>query len=315
MIATGRDSLRRFSRPRTRQGGTRSGVVPFLVPALILFGIWQLYPMLRVVGLAFTDYVVIGSAPTSFVGFRNFIEAFGDPLVRSGLARSLVFTLIFLPGAIILPLLAAVALTRVRSTRLAGFYRVVLLVPALLPGPLIFIMWRWLYSPAIGPLNYLLVDVLGWFTIHTVPNWAGDPTLVLPSIVVMEWWWGIGYHTIFFLAGLAAIPMSTLESARVDGAHEGRVFWHILLPGLRPIIAVLVILRLGSAFAGIEEFLIYGGVNRALPTYTWTVYMWDTAFKVGKWEQGYASAVGLIGTLAVLALIVLMLRLGRLTRS
>jgi len=83
--------------------------------------------MLRVVALAFTDYVVIGSAPTSFVGFGNFVEAFGDPLVRSGLTRSLVFTLIFLPGAITLPLLAAVALTRVRSTRLAAFYRVVLL--------------------------------------------------------------------------------------------------------------------------------------------------------------------------------------------
>jgi ABC-type sugar transport system permease subunit len=111
----------------------------------------------------------------------------------------------------------------------------------------------------------------------------------------------LGYHTMFYLAGLAAIPKELFEAARVDGANEWTLFWHITLPRLRPILLVLVVLRFGTAMAVIDEYLILGGFNRALPTYTWTVYMWDEAFQIGDWFQGYAAAIGWIGAAAMLA--------------
>jgi len=89
----------------------------------------------------------------------------------------------------------------------------------------------------------------------------------------------------------------------MDGANEWRLFWHVTLPRLRPIILVFVVLRFGTAMAVIDEYLILGGFNRALPTYTWTVYMWDLAFQLGDWFQAYAAAIGWIGAAAMLVVV------------
>lgn len=279
---------------------------PFLLPTLIFFVGWQLYPIIRVAWLSFTDYEYLPGDDANWVGLDNYAEALADPLVLDGLLRASIFTLLFLPGMVVLPLLAAVLIDRVRQPRLQRGYRLVLLLPAMIPGPLIFVLWKWLYSFSIGPINYLLVDILGLFAAQDAPRWLGQPMLMFPSITVMEWWWGIGLHTLFFLAGLATIPRELHESARVDGASEWRAFWHVTLPRLMPIMLVLVVLRFGSAMALIDEYLIFGGVNRALPSYTWTVYMWDVAFQLGDWSQGYAAAVGWIGALSMLAVVAVM---------
>ena len=144
-----------------------------------------------------------------------------------------------------------------------------------------------MYNYQIGPINHFLVDTLGLFTLQNAPQWLGGTALTLPSIAIMEVWWGLGYHTIFFLAGLAAIPKDLPEAARIDGANEWQVFWHVTRPRLAPIMMILVVLRFGTAMAVIDEYLIFGGFNRASPTYTWTIYMYDQAFKLGLWRQGY----------------------------
>jgi multiple sugar transport system permease protein len=119
----------------------------------------------------------------------------------------------------------------------------------------------------------------------------------------VEWWWGLGYHTMLYLAGLATIPRELFEAARADGANEWQLFWHVTLPRLRPIFLILVVLRFGTSMAVIDEFLIMGGFNRALPTYTWTVYMWHLAFNLGDWFQGYAAAIGWVGAAAMLVVV------------
>jgi len=185
---------------------------------------------------------------------------------------------------------------------LANIYRLVLLIPAVIPGAMIFVLWKWLYNFQIGPINYLLIEI-GLFTPQTAPQWLGGTALTLPSIAIMEIWWGLGYHTVFFLAGLASIPRELYEAARIDGANEWNLLWRITVPRLRPIMMVLVVLRFGSAMAVIEEYLIFGGFNRASPTYTWTVYMYDVAFKLGQWRQGFAASIGWIGALAMMIVV------------
>jgi ABC-type sugar transport system permease subunit len=273
----------------------------FLAPAILLFVGWQLYPILRVAWLSFTDYHFLRTgAPVDWVWFENYAEAFSDPLVLKGLMRAAIFTGLFLPGMIFIPLFVAILIDRVTHPKLSIAYRLILLIPAMIPGPLIFVLWKWMYSATIGPINYILVDLLGVYDVYNAPQWLGDPDLTFPAIVVMEWWWGLGYHTIFFLAGLAAIPRDLYDSARVDGANEWRMFWHVTFPRLLPILLVLVVLRFGTAMALIEEYLILGGFNRALPTYTWTTYMWDLGFQLGDWNQAYAAAVGWVGTFCML---------------
>ena len=274
----------------------------FLIPTLVFFIGWQVYPILRVLWMSFTDFHFLRNQPANWVGLQNYAAALADPVMWTGLWRAVIFTALFLPGMIFLPMLLAILVDRVTQPVLATTYRLILLIPAVIPGPLIFVLWKWLYNFNIGPIDYLLVQT-GLVTAQTAPQWLGDPRLILPAIAIMEVWWGLGYHTMFYLAGLAGIPHELFEAARVDGSNEWNLFWHVTLPRLRPILLVLVVLRFGTAMAVIDEYLILGGFNRALPTYTWTVYMWDTAFQLGDWFQGYAAAIGWIGAAAMLVVV------------
>lgn len=284
----------------------------FLTPALFFFVAYQVYPIVRTVWLSFTNHAVLSGSPEQWVGFGNYAEALSDPLLWAGLGRAAWFTLMFLPGTIVLPLLLAVLISRVTSGWLAAFYRFVLLIPAFLPSTLIFVLWKWMFNFQAGPINHVLVENLGWFSLSDAPQWLGGTRLTLPAVVVAEIWWGLGYHTIFFLAGLAVIPEELCEAARLDGASEWRVFRHILWPGLQPIILVLIVLRFGTAMAVLDEFLIFGSFSRVSPTYSWTVLMYDLAFKSGVWRQGYAAAIGLIGAITMMLSMLLLVRTFRL---
>lgn len=283
----------------------------YVLPALAFFLVYQLYPIVSVFWISFTDYHYLRNDPAHFVGLQNYINALNDPVTWLGLERAAIFTLLFLPGCIFIPLLVAIMVDRVRQPRLSTIYKLILLIPAVIPGPMIFVLWTWLYGFDIGPINGILVNVLHIFNYRNAPQFLGNSALTLPAIAVMEWWWGLGYHTIFYLAGLAYIPHELFEAARIDGANEWQMFWNVTLPRLRPIMLVLVVLRFGTAMAVIDEFLIMGGFNSALPTYTWTVYMWQLAFQLGDWFQGYAAAIGWIGAVAMLIVVGIMLYLFR----
>jgi multiple sugar transport system permease protein len=278
---------------------------------LFFFVGYQVYPIFRVLWISFTDFEFLSNEPSNWVGFDNYTEALSDPLMWASLWRATQFTLMFLPGTIILPLLLAVLVDKVTNVKLSTFYRVVLLIPAVIPSTLVFVLWKWMYNYQVGPINHFLVEVLGVFTVYNAPQWLGGTPLTLPAIAIMEVWWGLGYHTIFFLAGLAAIPKDLPEAARIDGANEWQVFWHVVLPRLAPIMMILVVLRFGTAMAVIDEYLIFGVFNRDTPTYTWTMFMYDQAFKLGLWRQGFAAAIGMIGAVAMMIVMVILIRIFR----
>jgi ABC-type sugar transport system permease subunit len=285
----------------------RSNVWLFLLPALAFFVGYQVWPIVRVIWISFTDYQFLTNEPANWVGFGNYIEALNDPLMWAGLGRAALFTAMFLPGTIILPLFLAILVDRVQDQRIATIYRVIILIPAVIPSTLIFVLWKWMYNFQVGPINHFLVEVLGLFTIQTAPQWLGGTPLTLPAIAVMEVWWGLGYHTVFFLAGLAAIPKELPEAARVDGANEWQIFWNVTLPQLQPIMMILIVLRFGTSMAVIDEYLIFGGFNRESPTYTWTIFMYDQAFKTGLWRQGFAAAIGMIGAAVMMVFVAALL--------
>lgn len=276
----------------------------FVVPALVFFIGYSVYPILQVLVISFTDYRYLNTTePTNFIGLKNYIDALQDPLFQQGIGRALYFTALFLPGVIFIPLFVAILVDRVTNPTLSTIYRLILLIPAVIPGPMIFVLWRWMYDFEVGPINTILVDVLQLYNFRNAPQWVGDSPLSIPAVAMMEWWWGLGYHTMFFLAGLAAIPKEMTEAARVDGANEWQLFWNVTLPRLRPVMLILVVLRFGTAMAVIEEFIIMGGLNSKMPTYTWTVYMWQMAFDLGSWPQGYAAAMGWLGAISMLLVV------------
>jgi multiple sugar transport system permease protein len=283
----------------------------FLAPALVFFVGYQVWPIIRVLWISFTNFEFLSDKPAQWVGLGNYAAAMSDPLMWASLGRAAEFTIMFLPGTIILPLLLAILIDNVTNARLATVYRVILLIPAVIPSTLIFVLWKWMYNYQSGPINHFLVETTGLFTLQNAPQWLGGTPLTLPAIAIMEVWWGLGYHTIFFLAGLAAIPKDLPDAARIDGASEWQVFWHVTRPQLAPIMMILVVLRFGTAMAVIDEYLIFGGFNRASPTYTWTVFMYDQAFMTGLWRQGYAAAIAMVGAVAMMAVMVVLLRVFR----
>jgi multiple sugar transport system permease protein len=283
----------------------------FLLPALLFFVWYQVYPIIRVVWISFTNFEFLSQEPANWVGLDNYAAALSDPLMWTSLWRAALFTMMFLPGTIILPLLLAILVDRVQDQRLATIYRLVLLIPAVIPSTLVFVLWKWMYNYQTGPINHLLVEVLGLFSFQNAPQWLGGTPLTLPSIAIMEVWWGLGYHSIFFLAGLAAISKELPEAARIDGANEWQVFWHVTLPGLQPVMMILIVLRFGTSMAVIDEYLIFGGFNRDSPTYTWTMFMYDQAFKLGLWRQGFAAAIGMVGAIVMMIFVTFLLYLFR----
>lgn len=301
----------------TRQSGgfhrVRNELSPwwFLLPAVIFFVGYQVWPIIRVVWISFTDYEFLSQDPAQWIGFGNYAAALHDPLMWKSLWRATLFTIMFLPGTIVLPLLLAILIDRVQNQRLATVYRVILLIPAVIPSTLVFVLWKWMYNYQVGPINHFLVDTLGLFNLQNAPQWLGGTSLTLPSIAIMEVWWGLGYHTIFFLAGLAAIPKDLPEAAKIDGANEWQTFWHVIRPRLAPIMMILIVLRFGTAMAVIDEYLIFGGFNRDAPTYTWTMFMYDQAFKLGLWRQGFAAAIGMIGAVAMMFVMIILIRIFR----
>lgn len=305
-IARGRETDDLYSSGRSNVMRTMGHAIrtwPYLAPIIVFFVGWQLFPIFLAAKVSFTDEQFLTSNPVKWVGLENYRNVLHDRLFWDGLGRATIFTALFVPGMIMIPMVLAVMIDRVTSNRISTFYRLVLLIPAMIPAPLIFVLWRWMYDLHIGPINYFLVDKFHIFTTLSQPQWLNNTHLVFISLAIMEWWWGLGYHTMFFLAGLATIPRDLFDAARIDGANEWKMFWTVTVPRLLPIILVLAVLRFGSAMAVIEEYLIMGGLNRTRPTYTWTVYMYDQAFGAGVQPRGYAAAIGWMGALAMLVVV------------
>lgn len=165
-----------------------SGNWLYLIPAMVFFVGYLVYPIVQVFWISFTDYKYLINVPTNFTGLKNYVDALNDPVVITGLQRAAVFTAVFLPGMIFLPMLLAILIDRVRNQRIATVYRLILLLPAVIPGPMIFLLWKWMYDFEIGPINYILINYLHLFTYRTAPQWIGNSWYAIPAIAAFEIW-------------------------------------------------------------------------------------------------------------------------------
>ena len=288
---------------RARGSGVSGSRGCFLLPALVFFVGYQVYPIVRVVWISFTDYQsLIERAGATGSGFDNYIEALQRPAdVDRACGGPALFTIMFLPGTIILPLLLAILVDRVNEPRLATFYRVVLLIPAVIPSTLVFVLWKWMYNYQVGPINHLLVDVFGLFTLleraamarrhvadtavhrhHGGVVGAGLPHHLLPRRAGRDPQGPAGGRAHRRRQRMAGLLACDAAAACADHDDPGRAA-----------------LRL-PAMAVIDEYLIFGGFNRDSPTYTWTIFMYDQAFKLRPWRQGFAAAIGMIGAVAMM---------------
>ena len=279
------------------------GLTPylFLAPYLVLFGLFVIIP--AVLGLwmslhAWDPSINPGISGHAWVGIDNYKDIFTSGTTVSGpfwtgMKATAIFTVFSVPLLVILPL--GVALLLNERFRGRSFFRAVYFAPYVLGVAVIAVLWRYILSGNIGLLNYYLgkVGIDG-------PSWTNDTPWAWVALVGVTVWWTLGFNTVIYLAGLQDISKETYEAARVDGANVTRRFWHVTLPGLRPVlIFVIVITILASANMFGQSYLITQG-QPGNETRTAIYYIADTAF--GQSNAGAATAMSFV--LAVFLMIV-----------
>lgn len=272
----------------------------FLGPTLVFLAVFFFFPLAQVVYYSFTDFDLYNA---TWVGAANYRELLNDPLFATALKKSFIYLLVT-PILIILSLALAIVVNR--PLRGMSFFRAMYFMPAVISAVAIGIIFELVFAPT-GLLSGLLKQ-LG-LTERAVPFFQ-NPELVLPSIMSVTIWRGVGYYMIFFLAGLQSIPKERYEAAAIDGANSLQQHWHITVPGVRPIILLVAVLSSIAALQAFDEIFILtdgsGGIlNSGL---TVMFYLYRQAFVFN--NVGYASAIAVVFSLVIIVFTIINLRLG-----
>jgi len=267
----------------------------FITPAVILFLVFQGYPILRGLLMAFSDYrwlVPETQGLFKLNGLDNYLALLKDETFFRSFQITLRYTAFYLPLLLILSLGVALLIARVGSPRLASFYRIVAYIPVVLPVSVSMMMWRQIYNPQYGFLNSFLKNVLA---IQDPPRWLSDPAWSLTAVLIPDLWLGFGYFTLLFLVGLYNIDGILYEAAAIDGANDWQQLIHITLPLLKPIITLVLITTGGLASAVVPVLTLFqtpAGPDRSMLTLG--VYGFQTAFSIGDMRMGYAASMALV---------------------
>ena len=271
----------------------------FVAPFVLLFTIFLLYPLLQSVVLSLFD--TAGPRAKRFVGLGNFRFLLQDKLFWDAVLNTALYTVGFLAVQIPASLGLALLLNSPR-VRFRNFLRLAFFSAHLVGHVFVAVLFAMLLSPRDGLINRLISQIAGR---PVEINWLGDPSLAMPAILLAAWWISIGYGMIYFLAALQAVDKELYEAAEVDGAGRWATFWHITVPGIRPVLTFLVVVGTIGAFQLFElPWVLFGqttGPNNAALTIVG--YLFISGWEIGNF--GYAAAVGwmLFALIAGVALI------------
>lgn len=256
----------------------------FLGPALVLLGVFFIWPAVTAVQLAFYDYRVV--TPPEFVGLGNFTRMLADARFFTALRNSGLFLVGMMPILVAVPLLLAVLVNL--PLRAIKVFRLVYYLPVVTSMVAVAIAWNYVYHER-GVLNWLLTT-LG--LLDRPVQYLLEPGWALPALVLVESWKSLGYYMMIYLAGLQSVPRELYEAADVDGAGPWRRLINVTVPMMRPYIAVVTVLAALDAMQVFTSVFVMtkGGPQDA--TMSLGYYIYDEAFR--HFNMGYASAMGLV---------------------
>lgn len=285
--------LRRFLKPEALTGY-------FLIsPAVFLMLVLLAYPFVLAVWISLTDRVL--GEPGKFIWLGNFLKLLQDKLFLETVWNSFVYTITTVFFKMLLGIILALLLNQDIPCR--NLVRGLILMPWIVPTSLSVLTWLWMFDSLFSIVNYIL---LGAGLIAKKIPWLGDPFWAMVSVIIVNVWRGLPFFAVSFLAGLMTIPRELYEAAEVDGALRFRQFWHITLPLLQPVIAVVVLFSTIWTFADFQivYILTHGGPINATQIFATMAY--DVALVAGRIGEG--SAISLFLFPALLVVIILMLR-------
>ena len=278
----------------------------FVAPALLIIGVFFVLPVVAALAMSLTDFDIYALADLRnlrLVGLRNYARLLETPLFWQAFGNTLYFVVIGVPLSIATSFGAALLLHS-RLVRFRAFFRTALFAPVVTTLVAVAVIWRYLFNPHYGLLNY----GLGRIGIPPI-DWLGDPHWAMPAIIVFAVWKNFGYNMIILLAGLQSIPEPLYEAARIDGASIWRQFRHVTLPMLAPIVAMVNILTIAGYFQLFAEPYVMTQGGPLQSTVSVLYFMYEEGFKW--WNLGSASAVAFVLFLFILGVTALQLRLAR----
>lgn len=270
----------------------------YILPAVLVLGFVSLYPLLYSIGMSFFNWN--WGARMDFVGLNNYIYWLTSDKFWNALGNTIKFTVGAVFLEVTLGLLMAVLINKI-SVGL-GFVRTLLMVPLMVSGIVVSLMWKILLDPTLGIVNYA-IQLLG---LKPSPFFGGVTT-AMPSIIMVDVWWQTAYIFIILTAGIKSLPVEPFEAAKVDGASSLQAFWYLTIPMIKPVLLVAVTFRTIDC---LKVFAIVYGTTGGGPGQVTEVIQslaYRTAFSFLEMSRGMTLMV--IFSAIIMAVITIYLRL------
>jgi len=289
--------MMKTDRFRNKTGGDALAAYLLILPFMLFFSLFVLYPLIQNFLTSLTNANLAGRR---WIGLANYQRLLSDDSFIRAVGNTLIFALASVLPLLVLGFIAALCVSG--SGRALAPIRTFLMFPYIISMVSVSMIWLYLLDPGTGVLNKLL-----WALGLRGSDWLFDERLALPCLIVMNIWKNLGYVMIIYLAALQGVPASLHEAARVDGAGYLKRVWHITLPGIRPVSGFLLATLSIECFKTFEQVRIMtdGGPVNATTTVTHQIYM--RAFS--EFKMGYASAMSVVLFAMVLIVTLINLRI------
>ncbi len=267
----------------------------YILPGLAAYLILAFVPLLQTGWISFHEWDGIGDPV--WVGIDNYRELASNEAIRGAFSNVLVLIIFHSILPVGLGLLLAALLTRI-ALRGAGFFRVVLFLPFTISLVVVAVSWQWIYAPQ-GPANAAL-DAVGLDSLSR--GWLGDFTFALPAVGMTAMWVTFGFPLVLFIAGIAKIPATLYDAARIDGAGPVREFFAVTLPALRNELAIAIGFTVITTLRSFALVYVMTQGGPGSETRVPAIELYERAF--GQFEVGSAAAIGVVLTLLIFVVVV-----------
>jgi raffinose/stachyose/melibiose transport system permease protein len=268
-----------------------------LAPALCIYVLFAIWPMIEVVILSFQEWDGLAEH-RSWVGFDNYeFIATKDPVFWGAFRNTVIWTILSVVFPPILGLLFALGLNTSIFAR--GALRAIYYLPVIIAPIAVATMWRWMYDPFFGLVSQLLTDfgLRSW-----ILDWLGDRDVALYSMFVAYVWQTVGISMVLFLAGLQGVDQSLIEAARIDGASRWQVFRYVTLPALQVTITIVIVLSTISSLRAFD--IVYGMTGGGPAQSTQMLAMWAFTQSMQIFDFGRGSAISVVLLIITLLVVV-----------
>ncbi len=272
----------------------------FMAPAVLFLLFTSVYPLLYSLRLSFFSWnMTVPNSHPVYIGWDNYTRLFSDSNFLASVRVTLIFVVVSVALEFLLGMMLALLATA--NVKAIGLIRTVLLIPLMMTPVVVGVLWRTLFHSTYGAINFFI----GLIGIAPQP-WVADPVQALPSVIAVEIWQQLPVVVFILAAGIQSLPIDLYKAARVDGASSWQIFREITLPLLRPVILVVLLLRIMDAFRVFDIIwtLTFGGPGRTTELLSILIYKSGLQF----FQIGQASAMSWLFLLVIFFISIFFIR-------